>query len=89
MTCTYGNMELRGNWATGSDGIHWELIKYGQNKLLDRIYGLIRKILDEERMPKEWKETIIVSTHRIEDWDMCENRGEWHYEMKLTEFCGI
>jgi hypothetical protein len=31
-----------------TDGIHPELIKYGVNKLLDRIYELVRQIWEEE-----------------------------------------
>jgi hypothetical protein len=38
------------NKAAGTDGIHTELIKYGYNKLLSRIYELVRQIW------KEWKE---------------------------------
>jgi hypothetical protein len=34
--------------VAGTDGIHLELIKYGVNKLLDRIYELARQILEEE-----------------------------------------
>ena len=51
---------LRNNKAAGTDGIHSELIKYGGNKLLSRIYDLVRQVWEEERIPEEWKETIIV-----------------------------
>ena len=51
---------LRNNKAAGTDGIHSELIKYGGNKLLSRIYDLVRQVWKEERIPEEWKETIIV-----------------------------
>jgi len=30
-----------------------ELIKYRENKLLNRIYELVRQIWEEERMPEE------------------------------------
>jgi hypothetical protein len=46
---------LKNNKAVGTDGIHPELIKYGGNKLLNRIYELVRQILEEERIPEEWK----------------------------------
>jgi len=29
--------------------------------------------LEEERIPEEWKETIIVSIHKRRDRDRCEN----------------
>ena len=40
---------LKNNKAAGTDGIHPELIKYGGNKLLNRMYELIRQIWEEER----------------------------------------
>jgi len=46
---------LKNNKAVGTDGIHPELIKYGGNKLLNRIYELVRQIWEEERIPEEWK----------------------------------
>jgi len=44
-----------------------------QNKLLNRIYELVRQIWEEERIREEWKETIIVSIHKRGDRDRCEN----------------
>ncbi len=35
---------LKNNKAAGTDGIHPEWIKYGGNKLLNRIYELVRQI---------------------------------------------
>jgi len=35
---------LKNNKAAGTDGIHPELIKYGGNKLMNRIYELVRRI---------------------------------------------
>jgi len=40
------------------------------------MYELIRQILEEERIPEEWKETIIVPIHKIGDRDRCENYRE-------------
>jgi hypothetical protein len=40
---------------------------------LDRIYGLLRQIWEEEWIPEEWKETIIVPTHKRGDRNRCEN----------------
>jgi len=59
--------------AAGTDGIHPELIKYGGNKLLNRMYELVRQIWEEERIPEEWKATIIVPIHKRGDRDRCEN----------------
>jgi len=56
-----------------TDGTHPELIKYGGDKLLTRVYELVRQIWEEERIPEEWKETIIVPIHKRGDRDRCEN----------------
>jgi len=59
--------------VVGSDGIHPELIKYGGNKLLNKMYELVRQIWEEERIPEEWEEAIIVPIHKRGDKDRCEN----------------
>ena len=47
---------LKNNKAAGTDGINRELIKYGGDKLLNRMYELVRQIWEEERILEEWKE---------------------------------
>ena len=37
------------------------------------MYELVRQIWEEERIPEEWKETIIVPIHKRGDRDRCEN----------------
>jgi len=64
---------LKNNKAAGTDGIHPELIKYRGNKLLTRMYELVRQIWVEEGILEEWKETIIVPIHKRGDRDRCEN----------------
>ena len=49
------------------------MIKYGGNKLLNRIYDLLRQILEEERIPEEWNETLIVPIYKKGDRERCEN----------------
>jgi hypothetical protein len=64
---------LENNKAAGTYGIHSELTKYGEYRLLNRIYEQVRQIWEEERIPAEWKETIIVPMHKRGDRDKCEN----------------
>ena len=42
---------------------------------MNRIYELlvVRQIWEEKRIPEEWKETLIVPTHKRGDRDGCEN----------------
>jgi uncharacterized protein YfaP (DUF2135 family) len=51
-------------------------MKYGGNKLMNRVYELIRQIWGEERTPEEWKETIVVPIHKRGDRDRCKNYRE-------------
>jgi len=67
-----GNKKLKNNKVAGTDGIHPELIKYRGDKLLNRMYELLRQIWEEERIPEEWKETIIVPICKRGDRDRCE-----------------
>jgi len=64
---------LKNNRAPGTDGICLELIKYGGNKLLNRIYALVRLLWEEDRIPEEWKETIRVPIYKKGDRDKHEN----------------
>jgi len=80
---------LKNNKEVGTDGIHHELIKHGGDKLLNRMYELVRLIWEEERILEEWKETIIVHIHKRVDRDRCESYRGWHWEMQLTVFCPI
>jgi PHP family Zn ribbon phosphoesterase len=64
---------LKNERVAGTDGIHPELIKYRGDILLNRIYEQVKKIWEEERIPEEWKETIIVPIHKRGDRDRCEN----------------
>jgi len=59
--------------VAGTDGKNPELIKYGGNKLLNRMFELVRQIWEEERIPEKWKETIIFPVHKRGDRDSCEN----------------
>jgi hypothetical protein len=42
-------------------------IKYGGNKLLNRIYELVQQIWEEERIPEKGKEIIILPIHKTGD----------------------
>lgn len=55
------------------DTITTELIKNAGTKCQMRIYNLILKIWESERMPKEWKSGIIVSIHKKESRLECSN----------------
>ena len=64
---------LKSNKTAGTDGMHLELIKYKGNKILNRIYELVRQVWEDKRIPEEWKETRVVPIHKRGDRDRCEN----------------
>jgi len=81
---------LKNYKAAGTDGIRPKLIKYGGNKLLNKMYELVRQIWEEEMIPEEWKETIIVPTHTKEETEISVRiTGKQHREMQLTNFFQI
>jgi uncharacterized protein with ATP-grasp and redox domains len=42
-------------------------------RILNRIYELVRQIWEEERIPEEWKETIMALIHKRGDRDKYKN----------------
>ena len=64
---------LKNNKAAGIDNISAELIKYGGQHLHDKIISLIMDIWQEETMPEEWDEGILVALHKKEDRTICSN----------------
>ena len=56
---------------------------------MNRVYELVRQILEEERIPEELKEKIIVPIYKKGDRDRCENYkgialGNAAYEILVT-----
>ena len=52
--------KLKSHKSPGIDQIPAELIKAGGSTIRREIYELIISIWNKERMPEEWKESIIV-----------------------------
>ena len=82
-------INVKDNKAAGTDGVHLECIKYGRNKVLNRIYELVRQIWEEERIPEEWKKTITVPIYKKGIEKGVRITGEQHWEMQLTKFWRI
>ena len=49
------------------------------------MYELVRQIWEEERIPEEWKETVIVPIHQRGDRDRCENYRGIALRKQLTK----
>jgi hypothetical protein len=53
--------------SPGSDQIPSELIQAGGEILLSEIHKLINSIWNKEKLPDQWKESIIVPIHKKGD----------------------
>jgi hypothetical protein len=57
--------------SPGSDQILAELIEAGGEVLRSKIHKLINSICNTEKLPGQWKESIIVPVHRMTDKTDC------------------
>ena len=65
--------KLKNHKSPGIDQILAELIKAGGSIIRREIYKLIISIWKKERMPEEWKESIIVPIYKKGDKTDCNN----------------
>ena len=65
---------LKNNKSPGIDGLPREVLKYGGYCVLLKLHKLIEAIWEMERVPDDWKESIIVSIHKNKgDKSVCGN----------------
>ena len=65
---------LKNNKSPGIDGIPPEVLKYGGDSVLVELHKLIGAIWEMERVPDDWKESIIVSIYKNKgDKSVCGN----------------
>ena len=65
--------KLKNHKSPGIDQIPAELIKAGGSTIRREIYKLIISIWNQESMPEEWKESIIVPIYKKGDKTDCNN----------------
>ena len=65
--------KLKSHKSPGIDEIPAELIKVGGRTICLEIHKLITSIWKEEKLPEEWKESIIVPIHKKGDKTDCNN----------------
>ena len=65
--------KLKSHKSPGIDQILAELIKAGGRIISLEIHKLIISIWKKEKLPKEWKESIIVPIHKKGDKTDCSN----------------
>ena len=78
--------KLRGHKSPGIDQIQTELIKAGDRTIYLEIHKLIISIWKKEKLPEEWKESIIVPIHKKGDKTDCNNYRAYHFANHLENF---
>ena len=64
---------LKSHKSPGIDQIPAELIKAGGRTICLEIHKLITSIWKKEKLPEEWKESIIIPIHKNGDKTDCNN----------------
>jgi hypothetical protein len=64
---------MKNNKAPGNDNIPGELLKYGGDRLTERLHDIIKKIWKTETFPEDWKLSIVTPIHKKGDKLKCEN----------------
>jgi hypothetical protein len=64
---------LKSYKSPGTDQIPTELIKAGSETLCFQIHKLICSMWNKEELPQQWKESIIIPTHKKGDETDCNN----------------
>jgi hypothetical protein len=59
--------------SPGIDQIPAELIKAGGSKICSEIHKLINSIWNKEKLPEQWKESIVVPVYKKGDKTDCSN----------------
>ncbi|XP_063915634.1 caldesmon-like [Zophobas morio] len=65
--------KLKNNKSPGEDQITAELLKYGGEKLEEKIQKLLEQIWLQEQMPQDWNEAILIPVHKKGDKMKCSN----------------
>ena len=65
--------KLKSHKSPGSDQIAAELIKAGGRTICLEIHKLITSVWKKEKLPEEWKESVIVPIHKKGDKTDCNN----------------
>jgi hypothetical protein len=65
--------KLKSYKSPGVDQIPAEMIQAGGETLCSEIYKLIKLIWNQEELPHQWKESIVVPIHKKGDKTDCSN----------------
>ena len=77
--------KLKCHKSPGIDEIPAELIKAGGGTICGEMHKLITSIWKREKLPEDWKESIIVPIHKKGDKTDCNNYRAFHFCQPLTK----
>jgi hypothetical protein len=63
----------KNGYAAGPDGVHLEMLKYGENKIIILLTKWYRKTIQRGNIPEEMKLGYISSIHKKGDRRSCSN----------------
>jgi len=78
--------KLKSNKSPGIDQIPAEFIKARCKTIRREIHKLIISVLNEEELPEEWKESIILPICKKRDKTDCSNYRAYQFCKLCTEF---
>ena len=59
--------------AVGPDGIPVEAWRTLDDEGIDMLWLITKKIMDSERIPEKWRESILIPIFKAKDVQSCEN----------------
>jgi len=78
--------KLKSHNSPGIDQIPAERIKAGGRTICLEIHKLVTSICKKEKLPEEWKESIIIPIHKKGDKTDCNNYRGISFCQPLTKF---
>lgn len=58
---------MKNRKSAGTDQIQNELLKYGGDRIIEQLATLLTKIFQEERIPDEWRTSILITLFKKGD----------------------
>ena len=82
--------KLKSGKSPGIDNINAELLKDSQDMAITKLQSLFNRILEEQKVPSDWKRSLIVKIPKKGDLTLCDNyRGISLLSVPSKIFCRI
>uniref|UniRef100_A0A8D9E6N4 Craniofacial development protein 2 n=1 Tax=Cacopsylla melanoneura TaxID=428564 RepID=A0A8D9E6N4_9HEMI len=65
--------QLKNHKCPGSDSITAELLKGGEDTVVNMMVTLLKKVWEEKHIPKDWTDAIVVPLHKKGNKAKCDN----------------